>query len=455
MASLYVLVMGSIIGAIAWIFLAFKVPGVPFGRTLGIFGCAVLTLVFAVLSPAEAFASINIETIALLFGTMVISVLLEREGFFSVFIHFLTYRCTSAFSLLARICCASAFLSALMTNDTVCVFFTPVIIDLCELHQLPHGPFLVALATSANIGSTATPVGNPQNMIIASLSGISYGQFILYIGPAMVVALALNIALLALWYGKELRGKEIKICKGRFVRATEEEMEAKLGKDWEKEVAMEAEKEQRRIQRREREKKQTEVKATPPPVGEEGEEGVEMDEVEGIKRRKGGDAPHWDEADAEEVKTDYATADEHRVDFIDDHSTTSAVTGAAQQAEVMVRHGLQDEEVKREEDEEKAQDAVRQEGRSTIPALSERSSMSSGSTAPLLHSDSVALLIYQLQMEHRAVLQQEDKSIKAPPVHADGAEDDLEAMKRRRTRTSRRRSTASPQVRSCPHSTAT
>ena len=61
--------------------------------------------------------------------------------------------------------------------------------QLCFEYRLPYGPFLMALATSANVGSTATPVGNPQNMIIASLSGISYATFLRRIGPATVVYL--------------------------------------------------------------------------------------------------------------------------------------------------------------------------------------------------------------------------------------------------------------------------
>lgn len=226
MASSYVIAMGTVIGVLTWIFLAFKVPGVPFGRTLGTLGGAVLVVVFNVLSPSEAFASINVETIALLFGTMILSVLLQREGFFDHFIRVLTWRCTTARSLLARLCVAAGFLSALLTNDTVCVFFTPVVVELCERHELPHGPFLLALATSTNIGSSATPVGNPQNMIIASLSGISYGQFIIYIGPAAVICLAINIGCLSLWYHKDLSGKEIRMANAKFVRATEEEIEA-------------------------------------------------------------------------------------------------------------------------------------------------------------------------------------------------------------------------------------
>jgi len=103
----------------------------------------------------------------------------------------------------------SAVLAALVTNDTVCVFLTPIVVDLCLKHDLPMGPFLVGLATSANIGSTATPVGNPQNMIIASLSGISYGHFLLYCGPATVLSLIVELSFLYLMYRKQFANKRL------------------------------------------------------------------------------------------------------------------------------------------------------------------------------------------------------------------------------------------------------
>lgn len=69
---------------------------------------------------------------ALLFGTMVITVLLEREGFFKRVVHVLVWRCETPFALLVRVCVVTAFLAALVTNDTVCVFITPIVCHLCE-----------------------------------------------------------------------------------------------------------------------------------------------------------------------------------------------------------------------------------------------------------------------------------------------------------------------------------
>ena len=475
-ASIYTIVMGTLIGIITWIFLAFKVPGLPFGRTLGTFGGAVLMLVFGVISPTDAFAAINLETIALLFGTMVISVLLEREGFFSVFILALTYRCTSAFSLLARVCLASALLSALMTNDTVCVFFTPVIVDLCELHELPHGPFLIALATSANIGSTATAVGNPQNMIIAALSGISYGQFILYIGPATLVCLALNIALLCLCY-RELAGREVRVCHARFVRATEEEMEQLMGKSWEKEMTDEKEREESRRRRREKQtallQQQQQSQSQSASADKESEETEEKEEdASSIKRRKGGVEPvSRVSAEDEAQKAATAASGDHRIDvaYDDEHYAACSQEDddtlpveAARHAERQAVRGRLDEEVKADEEAKREQSSLQTDRKQEeqrelemqqLPSRAPRQraapyqQSSSTQDAPLtpqhaklLHADSVAIILYELQLEQRQQLQEEEKAKgnwQPPAPDADGAadEDNSELMKRRRVRT--------------------
>ena len=415
MASVYVVVMGTLIGILTWIFLAFKVPGIPFGRTLGTLGGAVLTLAFTVLSPADAFAAINIETIALLFGTMVMTIILEREGFFQYFVRILLHRCTTPFSLLARLCFASGILSALMTNDTVCVFFTPVVVELCELHQLPHGPFLIALATSANIGSTLTPVGNPQNMIIASLSGISYGDFIIYIGPATLVTLVMNVGLLWLFYGKQMRGTEIRVCNGRFVRMTEEEMAALKGKDWEETMKRQKEDEQRRLAERKK-KDQESLDSQQGGLGQQlleldGQHAGSLKAEEDKQQSDRGYVPPGQLAlhiRAANVATDERSAyygsekkDEQQYD------QATAPAGNALEAERMARKGAVDEEAKVDRDVEKveqmeAHEAVIAEAKAAKPRVQQSNGGGLPEKLPaLLHEDSVAIVIHQLQKEQR------------------------------------------------------
>ena len=95
-------------------------------------------------------------------------------------------------------------MSALFTNDTMCIALTKTICHVCEKKRFHPGPFMVAIAMSANIGSAATLIGNPQNAIIASLSGVPFAKFLAFSFVAAFVCLVVNTAALAIWYRTQL-----------------------------------------------------------------------------------------------------------------------------------------------------------------------------------------------------------------------------------------------------------
>src|SRR4030095_16090327 len=98
----------------------------------------------------------------------------------------------------------SAALSAFLVNDTVCLMLTPLVVAWVRSAGLPPVPFLMALATSANIGSALTLTGNPQNMVIGSLSGIPYVRFAAICFVPVALSLAANLALLRVFYRRAL-----------------------------------------------------------------------------------------------------------------------------------------------------------------------------------------------------------------------------------------------------------
>ncbi|MEY2929493.1 MAG: hypothetical protein RL033_242, partial [Pseudomonadota bacterium] len=100
-------------------------------------------------------------------------------------------------------------LSALITNDAVCVLGAPLVVRLIQRHRLPPLPFLLALATGANTGSVMTLVGNPQNMLCGLLGGLQYREHLILMLPVGVAALALNHALLALMFRAPLRAARL------------------------------------------------------------------------------------------------------------------------------------------------------------------------------------------------------------------------------------------------------
>jgi Na+/H+ antiporter NhaD/arsenite permease-like protein len=176
----------------------------PIGRPAGALVGAVLMVAVGALTPAESYQAIDHDTIVLLFGMMLITVYLERAGFFGAAADILLRSCRTPMALLAGVSLLAGGLSAFLVNDTVCLFLTPVVIAACQAGRLPMGPYLLGLATSANIGSAATLVGNPQNMIIGSLSRMSFLDFLVLAGPASAVGLAVNLGLLWLFFRRSL-----------------------------------------------------------------------------------------------------------------------------------------------------------------------------------------------------------------------------------------------------------
>ncbi|XAR53641.1 hypothetical protein NMG60_11022268 [Bertholletia excelsa] len=199
------LFLGSVAFAIFWVLAVFPaVPFLPIGRTAGSLLGAVLMVIFQVITPEEAYNSIDLSILGLLFGTMVVSIYLEKADMFKYLGKLLSWRSLGAKDLLCRICVVSAISSAFFTNDTSCVLLTEFVLKIARQQNIPPHPFLLALASSANIGSSATPIGNPQNLVIAIESGISFLDFVSGILPAMLVGVIVNSLILLCMYRKLL-----------------------------------------------------------------------------------------------------------------------------------------------------------------------------------------------------------------------------------------------------------
>jgi Na+/H+ antiporter NhaD/arsenite permease-like protein len=168
---------------------------------------AVLTVAAGVLPFDEALrAAISWETILLLLGMMVVVAYLKLAGFFEFVSTWILIRSRTPRRLLALLIVASGLLSALFVNDTICVLFTPVVLGAVLRARLNPVPFLIALATSANIGSVMTLTGNPQNMLVGIFSRIPYGPFFLYLLPVGAIGLVLDGLILARLYRRDLEG---------------------------------------------------------------------------------------------------------------------------------------------------------------------------------------------------------------------------------------------------------
>jgi Na+/H+ antiporter NhaD/arsenite permease-like protein len=158
---------------------------------------AALLIGIGTLTPHDAWDAIDIPTIVILAGMMVICTVLEEDGLFAYLAFCLVRSIRSGLVLLGVLMLLCAVLSALFLNDTVVLLLTPFVIVLARQSGSDPLPYLLGIATSANIGSALTVTGNPQNIIIGNASGIGFVAFALQMAP--VVFVSLFIAFCILW----------------------------------------------------------------------------------------------------------------------------------------------------------------------------------------------------------------------------------------------------------------
>jgi len=182
-----------------------RLPLLRIDRTGAAIVGAILMVVAGGLSLDEAYRAIDYRTLILLFGMMVLVANLSLAGVFAALARWTVLRVSRPVALLAVIVVTAGVLSALFVNDTICLVFTPVVLELADARGLSPLPLLIGLATGANIGSVATITGNPQNMLIGSLSRISYAGFLARLGPVALVGLALDIVIVGLVFRRDLQ----------------------------------------------------------------------------------------------------------------------------------------------------------------------------------------------------------------------------------------------------------
>ena len=172
------------------VYLGMILGGLPFlqlDRTgIALLGAIALIGVEAV-SPEEAAKSIHLPTLILLFSFMVVSAQMRLGGFYAWVTRRLAALPLPAPLLLAALILVVAALSAVFSNDIVCLAVAPVLIDACLARRLDPVPYLLALACAANVGSAATLIGNPQNMLIGETLKLSFGgYFAQALGPVLL-----------------------------------------------------------------------------------------------------------------------------------------------------------------------------------------------------------------------------------------------------------------------------
>jgi Na+/H+ antiporter NhaD/arsenite permease-like protein len=199
-------VTATVVAVFAVVYLGMILGGLPFlqlDRTgVALLG-AIALVALEVLTPQQAALSIHLPTLLLLFSFMVLSAQMRLGGFYT----WVTLRIAALPfappALLAAMMAAVAALAAVFSNDVVCLAVAPVLIDACARRRLDPVPFLVGLACAANIGSAATLIGNPQNMLIGQVLNLHFADYLREAAVPVLLGLAASWGIIA-W---RLRGQ--------------------------------------------------------------------------------------------------------------------------------------------------------------------------------------------------------------------------------------------------------
>ncbi|WP_117237841.1 SLC13 family permease [Thermus sediminis] len=175
-------------------------PGYRMNRAgVALVGASFLVLL-GILDLEAAWEALDAHTLVFLFGVMVLNAQLSYAGFFALAVQGLLRLARTPLALLVLLTFGAGGLSALFLNDTMALLLTPLLLQIARFLGLNPTPYLLALMGAVNTGSLMTPTGNPQNILVASLSGISYLGFLGALWPVALFGLASQVLLLALLY---------------------------------------------------------------------------------------------------------------------------------------------------------------------------------------------------------------------------------------------------------------
>jgi Na+/H+ antiporter NhaD/arsenite permease-like protein len=181
------------------------IPGFRIDRAGAAIIGASLMVGTGVLTLEEAARAVDHSTLVLLFGMMIVVANLRLSGFFRIVSGWTVRHAHRPLTLLAAVIITSGILSAFFVNDTVCIVLTPLVLETAQTLRRNPVPYLLAVAMAANAGSVATITGNPQNMLIGSLSRIPYGEFAAALAPVAAASLIIVFGVIALVYRREFR----------------------------------------------------------------------------------------------------------------------------------------------------------------------------------------------------------------------------------------------------------
>jgi Na+/H+ antiporter NhaD/arsenite permease-like protein len=182
-----------------------RIPGLMLDRTGTALLGAIAMIVGGAVSFPQAVQAVDLPTVVLLYALMVVSAQLRLGGFYTRTAFWITSVLVHPRFFLMAVMLTSAALSAVLANDIVCLAFTPVLtLSLLSGRRNPV-PYLLGLAIASNIGSAATVIGNPQNMLIGQVGRLVFDRFFFWCAPPSAAALLLGYLLLCWFFRRDFQ----------------------------------------------------------------------------------------------------------------------------------------------------------------------------------------------------------------------------------------------------------
>ncbi len=202
-----------VIFVVAYVFIASeKIP-----RTAAALGGAALMAALGIVSAEEMFYShetgVDWNVIFLLLGMMIVISVIKQTGLFDYLAIWSAKRAGGRpFRVMIMLVLITAFASALLDNVTTVLLIAPVTLLVCDRLGVPPVPFLIAEVLASNIGGTATLIGDPPNIIIASRAGLTFNQFLVNLAPVVIVLLAVFVVMCRFLFRKAFTYNEERVA---------------------------------------------------------------------------------------------------------------------------------------------------------------------------------------------------------------------------------------------------
>jgi Na+/H+ antiporter NhaD/arsenite permease-like protein len=174
---------------------------------------AFLVLLLGEISPEEALGAVNIDVIIFLFGAFCVGEALNRSGYLAWLGSKVVSRARNTDELVLLVLFSTGLLSAVLMNDTLAIMGTPLVLQFSRKFGVSSKLMLFALAFGVTTGSVMSPIGNPQNLLIAIEGNLKapFVTFLSWLALPTLICLIIAYAVLKLFFRGEF-GKSIQIC---------------------------------------------------------------------------------------------------------------------------------------------------------------------------------------------------------------------------------------------------